>query len=233
MTATRPRPRAFTPELFRFLRDLDANNDRDWFHASKERYESVARHPALAFISDFGPELEKISRHFSADPRPVGGSLFRIHRDVRFSPDKRPYKTHIGIQFRHKLARDVHAPGFYLHLEPGSSFAGAGIWRPDSATLKSVRDVLAAEPDRWRRVKAGKRFSSVFELSGDSLKRAPCGYDPEHPLIEDLKRKDFVAMTGLTQTRITARGFLDDFARLCRAASPFMKFLCDAVQVPF
>ena len=227
-------PRAhFSPALFKFLRDLRANNDRDWFQANKERYEDKLRHPAQQFISDFGPRLAKISPHFNADPRPVGGSLFRIYRDVRFSKDKSPYKTHTGIQFRHKAGKNAHAPGFYLHLEPGQVFVGAGIWHPDGASLKKIRDHLVADPAAWKRAVNGKRFREIFELSGDSLKRPPRGYDADHPLIEDLKRKDFIAVTRLKQGDVIRPDFIDHFTRLCRAGKPLMSYLCDAVGVPF
>ena len=112
--------RHFTPELFAFLRELAANNDREWFQANKERYETVVKEPAMGFIGDFGAPLSGISKHFVADPRPVGGSLLRIYRDTRFAKDKTPYKTMVGIQFRHEVGKDIHAPGFYLHLDPGS-----------------------------------------------------------------------------------------------------------------
>src|SRR2546425_889766 len=114
-----PEPASFAPALFRFLRDLRKNNERDWFLAHKEIYERDVREPALAFISAFAAALRKISPHLVADPRPTGGSLFRIHRDVRFGADKRPYKTHVGIHFCHAGAAGAHAPGFYLHLQPG------------------------------------------------------------------------------------------------------------------
>src|SRR5215468_7255521 len=142
---------AFAPALFRFLRDLRKNNDRDWFTAHKDVYERDVKEPALAFISAFAPALRRISPHLVADARPVGGSMFRLHRDVRFSNDKRPYKTHVGIQFRHAKAEGAHAPGFYLHLEPGDVFAGAGIWQPDGAVLSEVRDAIAESPARWAR----------------------------------------------------------------------------------
>jgi len=228
-----PAPRSFDDELFEFLRQLRQNNRRDWFQAHKERYEDDVRHPALQFISDFGPRLRKISSNFVADPRPVGGSLFRIHRDVRFSKDKSPYKTSVGIQFRHKQAKDVHSPGFYLHLEPSSCFAGFGIWHPDASTLNKIRAFVAASPTRWKRTVGGKTFRQQLQLVGDSLKRPPKGYDPEHPLIEDLKRKDFIAHTELADSTVTAPGFLDDYARLCRAGAPFVRYLCDATGVPF
>ena len=120
----------FTKATFDFLRELAANNRKDWFAENKERYQADVQRPAMRFVTDFGAPLRRISRNFRADPRPVGGSLFRIHRDTRFSRDKSPYKTHLGIQFRHDLGKDVHAPGFYVHLEPGNVFVGAGILAP-------------------------------------------------------------------------------------------------------
>ncbi len=124
----------FTPSSLKFLRDLAANNERDWFQSNKERYLSLIQEPALQFIADFAPRLAKISTHFVSDPRPQGGSLFRIYRDIRFSKDKTPYKTFAAMRFGHESGGDVHAPGFYLHIEPGNSYAGVGLWRPEAAS---------------------------------------------------------------------------------------------------
>jgi uncharacterized protein (TIGR02453 family) len=224
---------SFTNDLFKFLADLRRNNNREWFQANKRRYEQDVQEPALEFISDFAPLLDEISPHYRADPRPSGGSLFRIHRDVRFSKDKSPYKTQTGIRFRHGLGKDAPAPVYYLHLEPGRSFAGAGIWHPDSATLGKIRTAIAADPDEWLSATREPPFSAVFELGGDALKRAPSGYDPDHPLIEDLKRKDFVCYAMLDEQTVTDDGFLDEYARICRSATPFVGFLCRAVGAPF
>ncbi|MFC1889346.1 DUF2461 domain-containing protein, partial [Thermodesulfobacteriota bacterium] len=169
--------RYFTKETFAFLRELAANNNREWFRENKPRYVSQVRDPATLFIEDFGEHLKGISWHFVADPRPVGGSLFRIYRDTRFSRDKSPYKTHTGIQFRHVRGKDVHAPGFYLHLEPRNVFAGIGIWHPDSAALAGIRNAICDAPSAWKRVVNGKAFRKVFEMDGESLIRAPKGYD--------------------------------------------------------
>src|SRR5437660_5093902 len=118
----------FSPGLFDFLRELRAHNNREWFQKNKARYEREAREPALRFIEDVGPQLRKLSTHLMADPRPVGGSLFRINRDIRFSADKSPYKTNIGVGFGHEGAgRSGAAPGLYLHLAPGESFGGGGV----------------------------------------------------------------------------------------------------------
>ena len=156
------------------------------------------------------------------------GSLFRIYRDTRFSHDKRPYKTHAGVQFRHERAKDVHAPGFYLHIEPKQAFIGVGIWHPDSDTLKLLRDAIVENPAKWKRAKSAKSFTAEFELAGDSLKRAPKGYDPDHPLIEDLRRKDFIAVTKLKDKDLVAPAFLDRFTKTCTSAKPFMRFLAEA-----
>ena len=235
MAATResePAP-TFTPALFAFLRELRQNNDRAWFNANKRRYEEDVKEPALAFIADFAPRLETISPHFVADPRPVGGSLFRIHRDTRFARDKSPYKTHTGIQFRHEQGRDVHAPGFYLHLEPGSVFVGAGIWHPDTATLAKIREAIDRDPKRWTRSLRESGIGEVFRLEGDSLKRPPSGYEAAHPLVDDLKRKDFIAVATLDEEAVTSPGFADELAATLRTSAPFVRFLCEATGVRF
>jgi len=222
-----------TPELFAFFRELERNNNKQWFQSNRERYEQEVRLPLQRFIMDFQQPLERISRHFRADPRPVGGSLFRIYRDVRFSPDKSPYKTHGGIQFRHEQGKDVHAPGFYLHLEPDNVFAAVGLWRPDSHALGRIRETIASDPRAWLRAKTDPEFNRQYELGGDSLKRAPQGYDPGHPQIEDLKRKDFIAHVSLSEQQACAADFPDRYARLCIAAAPFMRFLTEALDLPW
>jgi uncharacterized protein (TIGR02453 family) len=223
----------FSPDLFRFLSELAANNRREWFKANKERYERVALEPALDFIEAFRPLLHEVSPHFLADARPVGGSLFRIYRDVRFSKDKTPYKTHVGIYFRHADADSAAAPGFYLHLEPRNAFAGIGLWHPPRETLARIREALAAEPDRWRRAVGGKRFRERFELGGESLQRSPRGYDPEHPLIDDIKRTSFAALARLTQRDATAANFPRRFQAVCRDGAPLVRFLCEATGLRF
>ncbi len=179
----------------------------------------------LVFIADLGPRLKAISPCFLADPRPVGGSMFRIYRDTRFSADKAPYKTHAAAHFPHRDAgKDVHAPGFYLHLEPGSSFAGGGLWRPDAAALKRVRDAIVARPAAWR---AARR--RVGEIEGDRLARVPRGYDADHPLAEDLMLKDFYASVAFTDGEVVAPGFAARCARAFRAVTPLVEFLTRAV----
>jgi uncharacterized protein (TIGR02453 family) len=219
-------PATITPRTFAFLRDLALHNDRPWFGANKDRYLVEVRDPLLRFVAAFAPRLAKISPNMVADPRPVGGSLFRIYRDTRFSKDKTPYKTHAGMSFRHAGGRDVHGPVFYLHLQPGTVFSAAGIWRPPPETLAQVREAIVAHPERWRRV---TRACPLSEHEDDRLKRVPRGYAPDHPLAADLKRLSFTTATRFTQRDACAPGFLDRFEQACRKATPLMEFLTSAV----
>lgn len=220
--------RFFTPELFRFLRALKSHNDRDWFLKNKERYENEVKQPMLRFIADFAPRLRGISRNFVADPKPVGGSMFRIYRDVRFSEDKSPYKTHVAAHFPHRRAWDsgesVHAPGFYIHLEPGECFVGGGLWRPDSVATARVRNTILDHPDKWKKIRR-----SGLEIEGESLKRPPHGFDSEHPFIEDLKRKDYVTSITFTERQACAPDFLDRITKGCTKTGVLVEFLCDAL----
>jgi uncharacterized protein (TIGR02453 family) len=217
------------PELFAFLRELREHNDRAWFAANRERYEAHVREPLLRFVADFGPHLREISPSFVADPRPVGGSLFRIQRDTRFSMDKSPYKTNAGAQFRHEAGRDAHAPGFYLHLEPGEVFAAAGLWRPGRTELGRVREAIVSDPAEWGRVVTAPAFGSVLSLGGEQLERPPRGYDPDHPFIEDLKRKDLIVTAAFAEAEACRPEFLDRFVRTCQAAAPFVRYLTAAI----
>jgi len=196
VTAVRNRllsPAMITPELFAFLRDLKANNNRDWFNANRSRYEDHIKEPLLTFIRDFAMPLRSISPHFLALPR-IGGSLFRIYRDVRFSKDKRPYKEAAGVHFRHEAGKNAHAPGFYLHLEPDGVFAAVGIWGPGSKELRAIRQHIVDDPELWTQVTQNPSFLKIYstKYDHDKLKRAPKGFDPNHPLIEDLRCKHFV-----------------------------------------
>jgi len=213
----------FRPELFDFLRQLKRHNNREWFARNKQRYEEAVRDPALLFIENFGLHLRKLSTHFVADARPTRGSLFRIYRDTRFSPDKRPFKTHVGIHFSHASGKDAHAPVFYLHLEPDNCFAAAGVWRPDSSALTKIRMAIVAEPERW--AKARRKL----EMEGDSLLRPPRGFDPNNRFIDDIKRTDFVASVGLTEAQVCGPKLMPDFARACRTMLPLVEFTTRAL----
>ena len=223
----------FTQDLFQFLDELTLNNHREWFNENKAHYEAVVREPARAFIRAMEPRLEQISPHFVADDRKVGGSLMRIYRDTRFSRDRTPYKTNVGIQFRHEAGKDVHAPGFYVHLDAETVFIGVGMWRPDGPSLGGVRAKIDAECDRWRSIITADFFTKVFRQGGESLKRAPKGYSMEHPMIEELRRKDHIASINLPQDDSIGPAFIDLVSALFKTSSPYMRFLCEAVDQPF
>ena len=223
----------FDKHSFKFLRDLARHNERAWFHANKARYEAAVRDPFLALIGDLAEPLAKVSAHYRADAKPLGGSLFRIQRDTRFANDKTPYKTHAGAQFYHARGRKAEAPVFYLHLQPGASFIGAGLWHPQPETQRRVRAFLADNPSAWKKAAHAPAFTRRYALEGDSLARAPRGFDPQHELIEDLKRKDFVATRAIDdETMLGPRlkqVVAEDFARL----GPFVDYLCAALDLEF
>lgn len=218
----------FTEETTRFLENLKENNTREWFQEHKPEYEKLVKQTFLYFISDFAPRVEQISKQIFVDPRPNGGSMFRIHRDTRFSKDKTPYKTHAAAQFRHIAGKDVHAPGYYFHYEKDNFIFGCGIWRPDSKTLKNIRDAILVRPDEWRGILEDAEFKNTVQLGGDSLVRNPQGIDKDHPLIEDLKRKDFVGFTAVSEELVYSPELMDRFVEFCETTSDLMKFLAQA-----
>lgn len=223
----------FPKETLQFLKTLKRNNDREWFQKNKARYEAAFLAPSLDFIQAMEKPLSKISPCFTAIAKKQGGSLMRIYKDTRFAKDKTPYKTNIGIQFRHEAGCSVHAPGYYLHVEPGSVFLGVGIWRPDRQPLLQIRQAISQEPADWKRARDAKGFQSIYELSGDSLKRPPAGFEKDDPMIEDLKRKDFIGVCNLDDDTLTDPKFLQEVTKKFKAATPFMRFLCNALELPF
>src|ERR1051325_5126096 len=223
----------FTPELFKFLRQLDQHNNREWFQENKSRYEKFVRDPFLKFIEDFRPKLNAMSPHFIADPKPVGGSLLRIYRDMRFRKDQAPYKTMMAARFPHRAYKERMAPGLYLHLDPEHSFFACGLWHPDGDTRALVREAIVRDPQRWKLAMRRKVFASVWEVSGESFTRLPAGFDPNHPLAVDLKRKDFTAHMMFTEEQVCSTAFLQSISRATRAAAPFIEFLTRAVGLPW
>jgi uncharacterized protein (TIGR02453 family) len=223
----------FTSATFAFLEQLAGNNDRAWFEANKGNYEDCVRAPALEYIRAMEPLLADFAPHFRADARKTGGSLMRVHRDSRFSPDKTPYKTNVGIQFRHALEKDVHAPGFYLHVAPEECFLGVGSWRPDAGLLARIRNLIAEHPARWRAARDHSQFTAHWHMAGETLKRPPRGFAADHPEIDDIKRKDFLCLCPLTREEVTGAKLAELSAGRFAAAAPFMRFLCEAAGVDY
>jgi uncharacterized protein (TIGR02453 family) len=228
-----PRYARFEPQTIRFLEQLAANNNREWFKESKARYEEQVLDPALRFIDSMHDPLHEMAPHFVALATRVGGSLMRVYRDTRFSKNKLPYKTNIGIQFRHERAKDVHSPGYYLHIAPGEVFVGVGMWRPDADALRGIRERIVAKPGEWQRASQDKAFRRNFKLGGESLTRPPRGFDKDHEFIEDIKRKSFMGVRNLAADAPMSSGFQKTVESSFKAAEPFMRFLCKSVGVPF
>lgn len=225
----------FSEKTFEFLRELEENNNKPWWEKNKERYVGVIKEPALEFIADFGVRIGEISSHFVADTRVNGGSLMRPYRDMRFAKGA-PYKTNIGIQFRHELGKDVHAPGFYVHLQPGQNFLSAGMWHPETRQAKAIREAIHARPGLWAEAAHSPSFDERWNLAGhedDRLNRVPKELDTEHPYPDDLRLRSFSAGRKITQREVTSATFLDEVLKSFKEVGPFTRFLCDAIGVPF
>lgn len=223
----------FTENTFKFLRALARNNSREWFHAHKAEYDAKLRGPFLQLIGDLQPDLLAVSEHYRADPRGVGGSLFRIHRDTRFSNDKTPYKTWSGARFFHARHKEIDAPSFYLHLQPGNCFIGAGLWHPEPESQRRIRQFIFDNPGAWNAAVHSPSFTRKFDMSGESLVRPPRGYPADHPLIEDLKRKDFVATMALDDAVVLGPGLRKAVATQFAGLAPLVDYLCASLDLEF
>ncbi len=223
----------FTNKTFTFLSALGKNNSREWFEEHKQDYEDLVRSPALDFIADMAYEMPSVSKHFRAISKKVGGSLMRVQRDTRFSNDKTPYKTNIGMHFRHEVGKDIHAPGYYVHIEPGECFVAVGLWHPESDVLFKVREAILKQGEIWVKARDDRKFREHYSLEGDVLVNAPRGYAKDHPLVEDLKRKDFIGLAALAKAEVTSPDFRKLVAERFRQASPYMRFLCEAMELQF
>ncbi len=196
----------FSTVPFRFFRGLARNNNKTWFEAHRDEYEREVREPMRALIEDMNARLQRIAPEIGGDPK---RSMFRINRDIRFSKDKSPYKTHAACWFNHRgsstkvgsMAADGSA-GFYFHLEPGRSVVGAGLWRPPRPQLDKLRDAIAEDPDGFARAAASlKKFGGLDDES--LLKRMPRGYPETHAAAKWLRYQSFTAGRLLKDAEVT------------------------------
>ncbi len=223
----------FPPDTLKFLIDLRENNNRDWFNANKDRYEQSVVQPALELIRSLERPLARVAPLLRVEAKKMGGSLMRIYKDTRFSKDKTPYKTNLGIQFRHQHGQDVHAPGVYLHIDPDECFLGVGTWRPPSDALKKIRGFIDDNPTIWRKVLTNKKFKESFTMHEDRLKSTPRGYDKQHPLIDELRQQSFIGMSALTGKQIQSPELTALIPKLITAGKPLMLALCEALEQPW
>lgn len=224
----------FNDKTFKFLRALARNNNREWFHAHKADYETHVRGPFKILLTDLQPDLASVSEYYRAEPKTVGGSLFRIQRDTRFANDKAPYKSWQGARLFHERGRQVEAPSFYLHLQPGNCFIGAGLWHPQSTTLRGIRQFIFDNPGSWKAAAHDASFRRGFDLDNDEmLVRPPRGFSPDFECIEDLKRKNFVAFRQLDDAAVLGPKLRQMLAKDLAALAPFVDYLCAALDLEF
>ncbi len=222
----------FSNKTYEFLAGLIHNNERPWFEAHKGDYETHVVAPAMALITDLDEVVRSISKHYRGIPKKIGGSLMRIYRDTRFARDKTPYKTNVGIQLRHEAAGDVHAPGFYIHLSLEETFVGVGTWHPEPDDLKAIRQRIAAKPREYSEALTSAAAESMKPV-GESVKRMPADFDAAHPLADEIKRKDFLVSTDLPPELYLKPELVGVLKAKFLAATPYMKFLCAALNAPF
>ena len=224
----------FSDKTFKFLRSLGRHNERDWFHAHKKHYETQLRQPFLRLLTDLQPVLAGISQHFRADPKGVGGSLFRIHRDTRFSNDKTPYKLWQGARLYHERARQVAAPSFYLHVQPGACFVGGGLWHPETSTQRRIRQFIVDNPGGWQRAAHIPEFRARYTLeTSDMLVRVPTGFPADFAYADDLRHRNFVMTRRLDDAEVLGPNFLTIIEQDLTALSPFMDYLCASLDLEF
>ncbi|MDH5823182.1 DUF2461 domain-containing protein [Luteimonas sp. RD2P54] len=224
----------FCERSFRFLRSLARHNERAWFQARKADYEAHVREPFRRLLVDLQPDVLAVSPHYRSDPKPVGGSLFRIHRDTRFANDKTPYKTWQGARLFHERSRETAAPSWYLHLQPGACFIAAGIWHPEPPVLRRIRQFVVDNPAGWARAAHAPAFRRRYRLSeGEMLVRPPRGFDPGFEYVDDLRRRNFVALRDIDDAVMTGPRLRSVLARDLKAMAPFMDYLCAALDLEF
>jgi uncharacterized protein (TIGR02453 family) len=224
----------FDTASFRFLRGLARHNEKAWFEAHRQDYEAHVRQPFLRLITDLQPALAKVSPHFRADPRTVGGSLFRIYRDARFSNDKSPYKPWQGARLFHERRREVAAPSFYIHLQPGGSFVGGGLWHPEPDTQRRVRQFILDNPGSWKKAAHAPALRRRFDMDdSEVLSRPPRGFPGDFEFIDDLKHRNWVLWRSLDDAAMTSPRLKKTLETDLAALGPFIDYLCAALDLEF
>lgn len=224
----------FSDRSFRFLRALARNNNRTWFHAHKADYEAHVRAPFQQLLTDLQPIIAGISPHYRSDPRTVGGSMFRIQRDTRFANDKSPYKGWQGARVFHERRRQVAAPSFYIHLQPGECFVGAGLWHPETHTVRRVRHFIVDNPAGWKAAAHGTRLRRRFRHDdSEMLVRMPAGFPTDFEFADDLRRKNFAALRPLGDDAMTGPRLLATLRSDLETLAPFVDYLCASLDLEF
>jgi uncharacterized protein (TIGR02453 family) len=210
---------------FDFLRDLKTNNNREWFAANKERYQTE-----LVSLEHFADALlRELNRYDVIETASGKKSLYRIYRDTRFSNDKTPYKIHWSGSF--KRAGKERRGGYYFHLEPGNSFIAGGFWSPEPADLKRVREDIAFDSRPMRAILQSKAFITTFEkLRGEQVKTTPKGFDAGHEAIDLLRYKQFLLIRHFPDETVTSNGFLQEAVDTFKNMRPFFDYMSEVLS---
>lgn len=214
--------RGFDPQAREFLRDLGENNHREWFQAHKAIYERTLRGPLLELVGELGAAREEHCPGYATEPRKA---VYRIYRDVRFSKNKAPYKTHAAALFA-PLGLDRHAgAGFYFHFSADELLVGGGVYAPGSAELRKIRQQIAAEPDELRAILASPVFRGTFgAMRGETLKRTPQGFPRDHSASDLLVRKQFLAGATLAAEEVEKPSIAELLDRHFRVLAPLLEY---------
>ena len=234
-----PAPALFAAPAVAFLRELAANNRREWFEVNRDRYEADLRAPMRAFVEEIDVRLAGTVPEIVGDPR---RSIFRIHRDIRFSKDKSPYKTHAACWFFHRRSSksvgqgspDGGAAGFYFHLEPRASFVAGGMWMPPRPQLDRIRERIVGDQRGFERAIGGAAFKTWFGALSEEhmLVRLPRGYAEGHPAWRWLRYQSFTASTPIAARDATSPRLADLVIERFLALAPLVRWLNAALGYP-
>ena len=213
----------FPTETLEFLQSLEKNNNRDWFNARKPVYEQSVKAPMIALVEALGEQVEAMAPNFETNPTKA---IYRIYRDVRFSNDKRPYKTHVSALFRHKKLPKHAGAGFYFHFSAKELFVGGGVYMPGSKELLAIRKQISADPGELRKILKAAAFRRAFgEIQGEKLKRIPKGFSPDDPAADLLVYKQFLASDQLAPQLVESPKLQQELLKRFRAMAPLVEYL--------
>jgi uncharacterized protein (TIGR02453 family) len=218
--------KGFPREGLRFLKQLKKNNNRTWFNAHKSEYEEFVKLPMQSLIVALQPHVQAFAPEIDFNPK---RAMFRIYRDTRFSKDKTPYKTHVAAVF-HPRGHWQNSAGYYVHVEPGVIYVGGGIYMPDSDQLKKIRLAIDEDADEFLSIVATQKFKRLFYgIEGERLQRVPQGFEPEHPMAEWLKHKQFYTGVEWNDHECLTVKFIKKVTAVYKDLYPFIRFLNNAV----
>ncbi|MFD0861916.1 DUF2461 domain-containing protein [Sungkyunkwania multivorans] len=203
-----------------FFKELHKNNNREWFEVNKKEFKEIEKE-VKAFYTSLHHALNK---HDEIDRM----KMFRIYRDVRFSKDKTPYKTHFGGSF-HRIKPRLRG-GYYLHIAPGASFIAAGFWEPHKDDLFRIRKEFEMDDEEIRKIINEKKFKQVWgELKGDEVKTAPKGFNKEHEAIDLIKKKQYIFTKEFSDKEVTGKNFINEVDSAFNAIRPYFDYMSDVL----